>query len=389
VNQSPAIGDRIRDVRKRRGLSQSELAALSGVSISLIRKLEQAERQDARLETLRKLAVALRVPTSGLTVAPELDHADQGTVDSWEPVRRALFSTVPPPDERPTADGVLAAMTAVRPALAANRYSEIVVILPSMIRDADALEGGARCVRSRVLNLTGWLLVQTRQWDSAEATLRLAIDSAADRLDAGAAANTMCWSLLRQGRLAEARELAIRWADDVEPRISRATTAELSLWGRFMLAVTNAAVRDARPGEAEDALGLARAAADRIGREVTADTSTARTFGPTTVAMISAENAAISGQPEKVLAMARGISQDVLNPAAAGRCRHRLDIASALAHLRRHHDAVVILEELRRDVPEWLVQQGYARDILSMIVSRRRILTPEMRELADFIRLGL
>src|ERR1022692_3797803 len=347
MSHNPAIGDRVRDVRKRRGLSQSELAGLSGVSISLIRKLEQAERQDARLETLRKLAVALRVPTSGLTVGPETDHADPGTVDSWEPVRRALFSSVPAPDERPTSDGVLATMTALRPALAANRYSQIRVILPSLIRDADALDGRAHCVRSQVLNLTGWLLVQTRQWDSAEATLRLAIDSATDRLDAGAAASTMCWSLLRQGRLAEARGLAIRWADDIEPRFSRATTAELSLWGRFMLGVTNAAVRDARPGEAEDALGLARAAADRIGREVAADASTTRTFGPTTVAMISAENAAISGQPDKVLIMARGIAQDVLNPTAASRCRHRLDIASALAHLRRYPEAVAILQELR------------------------------------------
>jgi len=393
MSQASTIGDRVRDVRKRRGLSQSELAGLSGVSVSLIRKLEQAERQDARLETLRKLAVALRVPTSGLTLAPDTDNADPGTVDSWEPVRRALFCAVGSPGEQPadppTPDGVLAAMTALRPALAASRYSQVRVMLPKLIRDADALEGRVVSVRSRVLNMTGWMLVQTRQWDSAEATLRIAIDSADDRLDAAAAANTMCWSLLRQGRLAEARELAIRWADDIEPRFSRATIAELSLWGRFMLGVTNAAIRDARHGEAEDAIGLARAAADRIGREVAADTSTTRTFGPTTVAMIGAENATISGQLDKVLTLARGIPSDVLNPASAGRCRHRLDIASALAQLRRYPEAVGILQELRRVAPEWLIQQGYARDILSLIVSRRRILTPEMRELADFIRLAL
>ncbi|MEK8172244.1 helix-turn-helix transcriptional regulator [Streptomyces sp. M19] len=63
-------GRNIKDVRKRRGLSQSELSKASGVSVSIIKKLEQGERKSARLETLRKLAVALRVPTMRLSDGP-------------------------------------------------------------------------------------------------------------------------------------------------------------------------------------------------------------------------------------------------------------------------------------------------------------------------------
>jgi DNA-binding XRE family transcriptional regulator len=389
MDHAGTLGDRVRDVRKRRGLSQRELADLSGVSISLIRKLEQSERQDARLETLRKLAVALRVPTAALMRGTDTEDADPATVSSWEPVRRTLFGLVPEPDEPPTPDGVLAALAASRPLMAANRYSQIQVILPSLLRDASALNGEGRPIRSRVLNMTGWLLVQTRQWDAAEATLHLSIDAADDRLDAAAAANTICWSLLRQGRLAEARDLATSWADDIEPRFSRATTAELSIWGRLMLGVTNAAIRDARPGEAEDALRLAKAAADRIGREVTSDTSTTRTFGPVSVAMISAENAAISGHPDKVLTIAQGITGTSLHSGSASRCRHRLDIASALAQLRQYTEAVNTMRRLRDDAPEWLVQQRYARDILTLIIQRRRTLTADMRELADFMHLAL
>ncbi|WP_347877198.1 helix-turn-helix transcriptional regulator [Streptomyces sp. 8K308] len=37
---SAFIGDRLRDTRKRRGLSQGDLAKRSGVSYSLVRKLE-------------------------------------------------------------------------------------------------------------------------------------------------------------------------------------------------------------------------------------------------------------------------------------------------------------------------------------------------------------
>lgn len=391
MDEARTIGDRVRDVRKRRGLSQHELADLSGVSLSLIRKLEQAERQDARLETMRKLALALRVPTSTLIPTSDADDADADTVSSWDPVRRSLFGPSAEPDEAPTPDGVMDALAASRPFMAANQYTEIRAILPSMVRDANALNGEGRPVRSRVLNMTGWLLVQTRQWDAADTALHLSMDAADDRLDAAAAANTACWSLLRQGRLAEARDFATRWADDIEPRFSRATTAELSMWGRLMLGVSNAAVRDARPGEAEDALRLARAAADRIGREVTSDVTTTRTFGPVTVAMIRAENAAVTGHPDKVLTVARGITAagNVLPPASASRCRHRLDVASALTQLRQYPEAVAVLQGLRHDAPEWLIQQRYARDILSLIINRRRTLTPDMRELADFIHLAL
>jgi transcriptional regulator with XRE-family HTH domain len=40
VDETYTVGERVRDVRKRRGLSQRQLADLSGVSVSLIRKLE-------------------------------------------------------------------------------------------------------------------------------------------------------------------------------------------------------------------------------------------------------------------------------------------------------------------------------------------------------------
>lgn len=63
------LGQRLQSVRKRRGLTQRELAVNSAVSVSLIRKIEQRERDDTRIETLRRLAVALGCP---LTVPPGL-----------------------------------------------------------------------------------------------------------------------------------------------------------------------------------------------------------------------------------------------------------------------------------------------------------------------------
>lgn len=85
------IGDRVRNARKRRGLSQQELAELSGVSVSLIRKLEQGERTDVRMETLRRLAVALEVPTTALMGRPPPDARGTAATALWTPAREAIL----------------------------------------------------------------------------------------------------------------------------------------------------------------------------------------------------------------------------------------------------------------------------------------------------------
>lgn len=66
MHEVTGIGSSLREIRKRRGLTQRELAAASGVSLSLIRKLEQGEITDTRMETAHTLASTLRVPTSYL-----------------------------------------------------------------------------------------------------------------------------------------------------------------------------------------------------------------------------------------------------------------------------------------------------------------------------------
>lgn len=380
------LADRLRGWRKRRGLTQAELAKKAGLSKSMIAKIEQGIAQ-TRLETVHRLARALRVQSTDLIG----DHGDTPAPTRldptvWEPLARALAGQYPDqPDEPPTAAGVTTALDGLKPLLAANRYSEIARILPSLIRDAEALDGHGRAIRSRVLTATGYVLVQTRMFDLAVPALRQAMDAATDHLDGAAAVNTLVWLHLRRGHLAAATTLATRWADDIEPRFSRATLRELALWGRLLIGVSSAAVRDNRPGEAEDALLLAKAAAVRIGREVVSDTSTTRTFGPISVAMIQAENHAVQDKPDRVLQVAERITTPTLHPRSASRNRHRLDVAAALVATRRPDEGLAVLGELAEHSPEWLAQQRYAGDILGQVIGRRRTLTTEMRRLADLV----
>ncbi|MBA9002629.1 tetratricopeptide (TPR) repeat protein [Actinomadura cellulosilytica] len=352
-----------------------------------MRKLEQGDREDTRVETLRKLAIALRVTTAELITGPEPE--EPGTGDQWTAVRDAIMGRpMPEPDEEPTVSGVERALHEVTLLYPQTRYAEVGEAIPALLRDADALGSEGRALQSRAYRLAGRLMVQTRQYGAAETAFARAVDIAPDRLDAAAVINARCWLLVRRGMMGECVELAAQWADEMEPRLSRATLAELHAWGLLLLGISAAAVRNNQPGEAEDALRLAAAASAAIGREYASPADYETTFGALRVAMMRAENAMVEDRPDRVLAIAERVAHmPTQRPNSASRNRHRLDVAKAHVRLRRYGDAFEVLQDIRRKAPEWIVNQRMARDVMGDIVARRRTLTPEMREMADFIRL--
>ncbi len=145
-------------------------------------------------------------------------------------------------------------------------------------------------------------------------------------------------------------------------------------------------MRDNRPGEAADALRLARVAATGLGRDAIPQFNPWQVFGPMTVSMVCAENAVIQDRPDITLSIAGQLAGRAF-PVPRNWNRHRLDVANAHASMRHYPEATAVLQEIRRAAPEWLAHQRYARDILHKIIDRRRTLTPEMRELASFVRL--
>ncbi|MFF8901653.1 helix-turn-helix domain-containing protein [Streptomyces lydicus] len=379
-NTTPHIGTRVRDTRKRRGFTQRGLADASGVSLSLIRQLEQGTVAGTRMETAHKLATALRVPTSRLLERDPEESVDDAPAEAWLPLQRAV--QVPDqPAEEPTVTGVTALLPAVRRAYFANRLGELSALMPPLLRDTDALgdSTAARTVRAHLLQIAGSVLTQVRAYDAAETALQRALDDAPDRLRGASIITTWSWLLVRQGRLAASRELATQWADDVEPRLSRATPEELAAWGWLLLQASAAALRDNRPGEAADMMRLARAVAVMTGRELPRGRDRLTTWGPVTVGYKAAERHIVLDQPDRVLAMAGAGSQ----AASTEYHRHRLDVARAHVMMRQYGEAVDALQGVHEAAPEWLTQQRYAQDILSDVVERRRTLTPQMRALCE------
>ncbi|NKY31035.1 helix-turn-helix domain-containing protein [Nocardia gamkensis] len=382
------LGERFQSVRKRRGLTQREVAESSGVSLSLIRKIEQGERDDTRIDTLRRFAVALGCPLTALLGPDPTPPHGNGGGELWTPTREALASMrdAPTAAEPVSARSLEAALSHATRLYHDNEYERLARVLPRLLDEANSAPA---LLRSRTLQLAGSVMVQTRQPDSARIALNQSLtdaESTGNVLDAASAVITLCWLLIVERQFEAVRHLATRWADRVEPRLSVATTRELSTWGWLLLRASAAAVRDNRPDEADEMMRLAAAGAVAVRPESGPYHQYWTTFDQATVAMKRVENAVVDDRPDVALRLARDIPPDQ-RPTSDNRNRHLIDVSAAHVELRHYDAAFEVLVSLSRDARPWLVEQRSARDLLGRIISKRRTLTPEMRELADLVQL--
>ncbi|MGH3922691.1 MAG: hypothetical protein ACRDTT_07475, partial [Pseudonocardiaceae bacterium] len=277
-------------------------------------------------------------------------------------------------------------------------YEATALLLPEMIAAAHAAvacygygdeRGEAVRLRSDVLQLAGWFLTQVGASDLAYQAIKDAIADAnavGDPLAAAAGVIGECWLFIRQGRLLDAMRTAVAAADRVEPRLSKASVAELSAWGWLLLRGWAAAVRNNQEPEALELLRVAQAAAAGVGEETQAGRYHQywTTFGPATVAMKAVEHQVVIGDWRGALALAERVPPSGRRR-SDNRNRHELDKAKAHAELGDYADGLDILTRLRATAPQWLRHQRMGRGVARMVlVSRKRTLTGQMRELADF-----
>lgn len=71
------MGYRIKEIRERKGMSQSELCERSGITRATIWKLETGEDEVTTSKTLVKIADALGVTIGELFLQPEVKLAKQ------------------------------------------------------------------------------------------------------------------------------------------------------------------------------------------------------------------------------------------------------------------------------------------------------------------------
>ncbi|GBP99294.1 helix-turn-helix domain-containing protein [Streptomyces spongiicola] len=402
-----SLGESVKNYRRLKGWTQEQLAEAAGASLGTVRTVEQGG--NASVEMLHTLAAALDTTTSSLfaTEVPSPIEVDSSEGPRLMELRRALMPPVGlseilvEPSEPVALSAIQRDIDDQHALYRTDRYDSVAKKLPGILRAAEVAvatsddgedEQRAKIVRARALLLAGKYLTQVRRYDMAYHALSRGIRDARDVGVVQLATNGvvgMGWLLLRQDRFDEAEQLAVRTADDVEPRMSKATPAQLAVWGELLQRVASASIRNNRPDVAKEARRMATTAASALGREHMDFREHWGTFGPVTAETKAIEDLSLVGDARGVLGRADEgpVGSKALKklgrPSPNNWDRHRLDVARAHVKLGSHQDAMDELTGIKASSPEWLKHQTMARRVMREILgSRKRTLTQDMRETA-------
>ncbi|MFI9238317.1 helix-turn-helix domain-containing protein [Streptomyces sp. NPDC053079] len=390
------LGDRLAELRVRRGLTQEGLAEKARLSVDTVRKLEQNQRFTARMATLNSLARALDIETSALLGPPAVLESSAG---AEPPSILALRQAVTPlsgfpglgedDDTPPPTVGQL--RSSIRTTEGVRRRGEltkITALLPTLLADGRAAvrhftgedRSAAYAVLAEAYQVAATTLTAFGKEDAAYTALERSMDAAARSDDPHLEAigiSTLSWIFCKQGRVADAERVAVRMAERIEPGF-RSAPLDLALWGILLLRGATAAVRADRGDTAEELLSLASAAAARIGTD---RLDYATPFGPTNAGVATVNAYVDMGKPDKALTHAARI------PGLSGLpptwlARHYLDRAQAYAEMNRDGDATRALLAAERTAPEWMRYHGSSRHLVAELRGRELRRTSPIKDLA-------
>lgn len=391
MDDSSTIGIQLRRIRKVRSLTQEELADRAGLSRDIVAKLEQGQRQSARVSTLMKLATALDVDLSELTgKRNRMAGSDDGSVLA---LRDALLSPALLAGADDGHDGEPTPLEDVRAAVddACRRYWDgdfptLIAQLPGLIAEArfthSVLGVPAVYPLAMTYDLTASIMTHLGRDDLAAIGAERAIAVAYggdDELLWATLHATYSWILLHQARPREAEDLAMAMAARIEPSFS-APANRIAAWGNLLMTALAPAAAGGR--DVADYIAMASAGAERLGQRVPIYNTS---FGPATVAMQATHAYAVRKEPDKALRASRRILPGDLAGISYG--RHLLDVAQAHLDSRHRETAVERIEEARRQSPVWFRHQGVARSLVEEIREAETRPSPAVRTLAKALDL--
>ncbi|MGH3889354.1 MAG: helix-turn-helix domain-containing protein [Pseudonocardiaceae bacterium] len=394
------LGDRLVRLRRLADVTHEGLAERSGVSVDVIRKLEQHRKHSARLPTLHKLAAGLGVEVTGLLGDPPALSNVAAESPALVAVQRAIMpsplATTPESDgAEPLSLDLLKAEIAEGWTLYhAAEFGQLTQALPGIIEDARLAvavgrgeqRSGAHAALGKALQLGGHLAIRLGKTDLALSSLEralLAADSAEDPLLAPMVSNSVAWAYQRQNRLGDAQQLAVHAADGVE-RNSPRTVDEVRVWGGLLI---SAATSAGRTGDYEQASDMLKVAEDAAGRLATlppsANAKLVSVFNRSAVRIERVRLAVQRDRPEQALDLARGVRLSGDTP-PSWRTWLLLDVARACTDVGDAEGAVKALESLYRRSPQWIRHHTLAVAIVrDLWASPAR--PPGLRKLAEFL----
>jgi transcriptional regulator with XRE-family HTH domain len=388
-----ALGRKIAAERRRRGLSQPELAKMIDRSVAWVSQIERGVRKVDRMSVLETLAAALEVPLGELAAeAPVVAAATEEPpgaaglrlVLSGVHSLRAMLNGRHSP-----VVGTLHTKTRKAWELAhAGRYTELTDLLDSLVPDLEtAVRALPQAQRPEVLEL----MAETYQacsaalaklgepeaaWIAADRAMAAA-ERAGNPMLVAAGAFRLVFVFLAARHYDQAEETARTAADALRQLADDGDQQAMSLWGGLTLQRAVIAARLNDPDAAYGHLERASQIAERLG-EGRNDYNTE--FGPANVGLYEIAVAVELGDAGRALRVAATV--DTTGLSAERRARMLIDVARAHAQRRQVHDAVAALREAEQITPEQVRSHDLVRQLVSDLLTMQDPPASELRDLA-------
>lgn len=391
------LGRKIAAERRRRGLSQPELARLLGRSVAWVSQVERGVRKVDRMSVLETVAAALDLPLAELAAEAPVVAAVTEEPPGAAGLRLVLSGTYALramlDGRRPAALRTLRTRSREAWDLThAGRYTDLTDLLGGLIPD---LESAARALPEAHRAEAYELMAAAYQtcsaalaklgepeaaWIAADRAMAAA-ERAGNPMLVAAGAFRLVFVFLAARHYGQAEETARTAADALHARADDGDPEAMSLWGGLTLQRAVTASRRNDPDAAYGHLERAAQAASRLGEQRN-DYNTE--FGPANVILHEIAVAVELGDAGRALRAAATI--DMTGMSAERRARLLVDVARANAQRRQVSAAVAALREAEQITPGQIRGHELVRQLVSDLFTMQDPPSTELRELAG--RLG-
>ncbi|MFJ9666331.1 helix-turn-helix domain-containing protein [Streptomyces sp. NPDC101219] len=403
------LGQRVKELRRAAGMSQSDLAAAMARSESWVSQVERGVQPVERLSILQALADALKVSVRELR--PDAAPAEEaeptephGSNDldglrvtlTGHPALGSLFEDLPAEqvpsltDFRQHVDEAWTLAHASSYAALSDHLAKLLPSIEAAVRYAPASDRTElHALRAKAYQVAAASFTRQDQadaaWVAADRALQAA-ELAGQPLEVVASLFRMAHAFMRQRHMEQAEQAAKSAVAVMAPRAEAPAcpAEELSLLGamNLVLAVINS--REGNRAETHEHIDRAREIAARLGEDRN-DFDTE--FGPTNVEIHAVSTAVELGDAGVALEVAQQVDASVLSPERQS--RFLLDVARAHAQRRHVGEATAALLEAEALAPEQIHDHHLAREVIRNLVQLSEPRVPEsLRGLAERSAVG-
>jgi transcriptional regulator with XRE-family HTH domain len=388
-----ALGRKIAEQRKRRGLSQPELARMIDRSVAWVSQVERGVRKVDRMSVLETLADALDMPLSELAAEAPIVAAVTEESPGASGLRLVLSGTwslraMLNGHDAPSPDTMRAKVDRAWSLTHEGRYADLADLLRDLVPE---LESGARAVPDAQRPQLFELLAAAYQacsaalaeldepdaaWIAADRGMASA-ERAGNPLLVAAGAFRLVIVFLGARYYLQAAEVCGTAADALWHVADDGPPEALSMWGALTL---QRAVTAAHLGDATAAYGFldrARSAAERVGPGRN-DYNTE--FGPANLALYEIAVAVELGDAGRALRAAAAVDASGLS--SERRSRMLIDVARAHAQRRQVSEAVAALRQAEELTPEQVHAHALVRQVVTDLMAMQNPPSPELAALS-------